>query len=49
MPSASSTSAGLASSWLAAILRSWLATMSAARPAAPPPMTTERLPQVPQP
>ena len=49
MPSASSMSAGLASSWLAAILLSCPATTSAARLAAPPPITTERLPQVPQP
>ena len=49
MPPASSMSAGLASSRLAATFLSWPATMSAARPAAPPPITTERLPQVPQP
>ena len=49
VPSASSTSAGLASSRDAATFRSWLATISAPRPAAPPPMTIERLPQVPQP
>src|SRR6266702_303779 len=47
-PSASSMSVALASSRDAAAARSWCARRSAARAAAPPPITMDRLPLVPQ-